>query len=410
MIKKIKKSNYSAIDIMIFLSLLMISIFPIFGSIGSLVQKIVVWATILFGIVYYVLRHGVVFNRFSVIYLIYIVFSCVSIIWSTKNGGAIIRIIDMTKAILFFTVIASNCKDKKDIYKYLDVYLIGVIAISIFCLIKDFSSLKTWARLGQSEFLLAGQNQIYYSCILIYATIYSFYRVINNKDKKAINITISLFLYVCGLLTAIRKCLIIPIIFLIIFFVIKNRKNTLKLVLYGVVALILLISSYKILTNYFPSMAYRIDSLISDITSDKEASTVSGNSYSSRKWLRERATEVFFDNPILGVGIGQFRYYAAEGGLDLYSHNNFLEILANTGLIGFIIYYSSYFSIIVGLIKNKLKESSEAIFIISFILAILVMEYGQVEYYQLNFIVFLGILSLVPNGKKYLVYLGKDSD
>ena len=226
-IDKDNKMNY--MRVLIQFSILMISVFPIFGANGWKIQNIVMWITIFVGIFRNIFKNGLVVNKFLFIYALYIGFSVISIIWVGSYGGAYIRIMDMLKAFLFLLVLSSNCKGKKDIFKYLDVFTLGVVIISIYCIIVDISHLRTWARLGSESFEIAGQNQIYYSCILIYSTMYSFFRVFYKKENRIINIIVMLFLLLCGMLTAIRKCLIIPLIFIILYMIISNKKNIVKL-------------------------------------------------------------------------------------------------------------------------------------------------------------------------------------
>ena len=170
---------------------------------------------------------------------------------------------------------------------------------------------------------------------------------------------------------------------------------------YFVLAVVLGGLGYYIITKYVPSMYSRIQSFIFDLTTGAEAN-ISGNSYELRKWLREQAWNQFINNPVIGVGIGQFRYYARAGGSDLYSHNNFLEILANTGIIGFILYYGNLFLLLFQAKKTSDrrygKEISKGYFIMGFLLSMFIMEYGQVDYYQIYFISILVVMSnLVDN-------------
>ena len=406
-IDKHNKMNY--MGILIGLSILMISVFPILGSNGWKIQNIVIWTTIFVGIFYNAFKDGLVVNKFLFIYAFYIGFSIISIIWVSNYGGAYIRIMDMLKSFLFLLVLSSNCKEKKDIFKYLNIFTLGVVIISAYCIIIDASNLRTWARLGRESFEIAGQNQIYYSCILIYSTMYSLFKVFYKKGNRIINIIVMLFLFLCGILTAIRKCLIIPLIFIMFYMAIKNKKNIIKLFVVGIVTFACISAVYIVNLKFFPSMSNRMISMIEDFSNNTEGN-VNGNSFSSRKWLREKAWKVFLQHPIKGVGIGQFRFYAAREGVDLYSHNNFLEILANTGIIGFVIYYWNYLILICGLInlhkKNNISNK-EYVFMISFMLASLIMEYGQVEYYQLYFLFFLNLFSMYINHNKFLIYYNK---
>ena len=171
MIIKEENNKKNIMQIFITISILLISIFPIFGKNGNTIQEIIVWITIMLGLIICSAKKEFIASKFLMNYGYFIVFSAISIIWSQHIGGACVRVLDMVKTFLFILVLLSSCKNKDDIMKYLNIYLIGVVFISVFCIIKDFASLQVWARLGRDEFETAGQTQIYYSCILIYATI-----------------------------------------------------------------------------------------------------------------------------------------------------------------------------------------------------------------------------------------------
>jgi O-antigen ligase len=51
------------------------------------------------------------------------------------------------------------------------------------------------------------------------------------------------------------------------------------------------------------------------------------------------ALRLLWENPVLGVGLGQFGIASGTG---YYAHNEFAEIIATTGLPGFLLYYSVY--------------------------------------------------------------------
>ncbi len=69
----------------------------------------------------------------------------------------------------------------------------------------------------------------------------------------------------------------------------------------------------------------------------------------SRIELIKKGIKVAAANPILGVGLNNFRFYTG----DLYAHNNYIEILADTGLPGAALYYGIYVCIISKLLKLR---------------------------------------------------------
>lgn len=68
-------------------------------------------------------------------------------------------------------------------------------------------------------------------------------------------------------------------------------------------------------------------------------------------------------------------------GFDAYMHNNFIEILCATGLIGFILYYGMYVYILKNLIKYKNGNKRSYIFGLMWLVISLIMDVGMVSYY-----------------------------
>lgn len=59
-----------------------------------------------------------------------------------------------------------------------------------------------------------------------------------------------------------------------------------------------------------------------------------------RKILYREAFGLFQSYPFFGVGLANFQEYSVSG---LYAHSNYMELLADTGLIGFLLFYSIYY-------------------------------------------------------------------
>lgn len=404
-----RKSNIdNLIYFMLSLSILFITMFPLIGKYGDSVQNTFIWITIIVCALLLLPRTGIYLNKFLLAYVFYIGFSVISLLWSRNLSGACTRIVDMTKVFLWGSIMVTYCQFNEDAEeKFMDTFVLGTVLISVFCIISDIGALFSWARLGRTIFENAGQNQIYYSCILIYASLILLFELFTYPQKRVLNTVLFSFLYICGILTAVRKCMIIPIVFMFIFVLLKYKKNVVKLIGFVILGVLFSCTVYLLILKYVPSMASRLLSFVADFNSSTSGS-VSGDSYSMRKWLRIEAWNQFKTHPLLGVGIGQFRFYAADKGLNFYAHNNFLEILANTGLIGFLIYYGSLCIIICQALKKSLHEiGNHGEFGVAFLGAIFVMEYGQVDYYQIFFVIFPILLCNLVDKYRLRVLFGK---
>lgn len=74
---------------------------------------------------------------------------------------------------------------------------------------------------------------------------------------------------------------------------------------------------------------------------------------SGRGELADRAIDIFQDNPILGIGLGGYSVNSEKG-----THNVYLQLLCETGIIGFLLFFAillSNLSSIIGIIKRSNK-------------------------------------------------------
>ena len=111
---------------------------------------------------------------------------------------------------------------------------------------------------------------------------------------------------------------------------------------------------------------------------------------------------LFREHPIIGVGWANSRYYLTGiAGDYAYTHNNYIELLACSGVLGFLSYYGMYFYIIIKLIKYR-RCSVDREWNIFFVLCalILFLDYGSVSYYNQASYFFLMALFVYVNRTK----------
>ena len=106
------------------------------------------------------------------------------------------------------------------------------------------------------------------------------------------------------------------------------------------------------------------------------------------------------NSPIYGYGFDSFKYYnQSVTGRFYYSHNNFIEMLYNTGIIGFILYYWYYLYTITKAWKaRKTVLTSIRTFTFAFVLSMLVYEWGAINYTSTSMMVLLCLLNMVLGG------------
>ena len=103
----------------------------------------------------------------------------------------------------------------------------------------------------------------------------------------------------------------------------------------------------------------------------------------------------FKRTPILGVGMGSGHLVAWKYlNKSFYLHNNFAEVLAGGGLVGFTIYYSIYAYIFVRFFRYRRYATLETAVCVTLLIMALVEDYASVTYYakETYFYLMLGFL------------------
>lgn len=77
-------------------------------------------------------------------------------------------------------------------------------------------------------------------------------------------------------------------------------------------------------------------------------------STTGRTFLWDRAIQLWSESPIFGSGWGTYRYYWVDGyqGVSIAAHNVFLQLLAEVGIVGLVLFLIPSLSILFGLFKT----------------------------------------------------------
>ena len=111
------------------------------------------------------------------------------------------------------------------------------------------------------------------------------------------------------------------------------------------------------------------------------------------------AIRAWREKPLLGHGLNCYRT-VNKVKLGMYAHNNYVELLADLGIVGTAIYYSAYAYCLTRLLKVKQKSSMIWLFLV-FGCIFLVMDYGHVSYNSfLNEILLMLMYSIISIRKK----------
>lgn len=226
-----------------------------------------------------------------------------------------------------------------------------------------------------------------------------FISILNKRNINRLVLLLSLFLSSYLIFqTGSRKGLLLALVSLSIFaFKLDEKKATVSysaiLSLVGFGSIFLLISNLEFLSSIHPIFNRFYEFTQMDIT-DLSRDGFSGDS--STRWrliFIVDAYNLFLENPLKGIGLDNFKTIYSE---DLYSHNNYVELLSTLGLVGLIAYYAFYFSIFKCILKSK---SIFCLFIMFFFLS---MDFAMVSYFERMYILPLILIYYIAKRDKQI--------
>ncbi len=296
-----------------------------------------------------------------------------------------------TNVVMAFIII-NLIKDEKDIDYIFKAFVIGGVLLTImFYSVYGFDVFEFEAMANDDESRFGWEfgnvNVLAQRCS--FSLIFALYYMIFTKKKAS---KIWYLLIVAATFTVIlfsgsRKSVLV-VAFVAVFLIMNRQKRTgvgkRLTAVAGAIAVIVAIVVVIMTVPAFEVARVRLESLFEVFL---------GGNFSVSDMRRmvyiRRGLSQFLKSPFFGNGMCYSVYMFGT-----YTHNNFVEMLLNFGVVGFIIYYSSYYiSMRKALSKQFGYDRKRKILFIGIILSILVTEMGIITYYDRNIVVLLCAVS-----------------
>lgn len=215
---------------------------------------------------------------------------------------------------------------------------------------------------------------------LAFSLILSLYLLIFKAERgKFFYFLVTISCMAVILLTGSRKSLLVIVVLGLFMFYQYAKGKSLNFKIWSLIIMVLAIAvlTYVIINvPMFSSIKLRMETTVRTFlgTADRYEARSDANrmryvSTGLRYWLK---------HPFLGNGM-TFSYYIFR----TYSHNNYIELLLNTGIIGFGIYYYPFVRTFLYSVSKKVKfEKPFKILVACIVLAIAVIDIGVVSYYD----------------------------
>lgn len=251
-------------------------------------------------------------------------------------------------------------------YKFIKIWNASAVVVSIMCII-GVALYKLGIDIGWTYYYRATgpfeDPNLAATFLLMSISISIIYNMKNYKKNIRMNVILEL---IAIMLTVSRGALIIlAVVPIILIFInifrsdISNLNKILKLVLLG--SIFILILNVAMNNLIFGNILERLSSSGS-LDEDARFSA----------W--KIALKIWYLNPIMGCGIGQYVDYSKEIGesLGILAHNTYLNFLSEIGIIGLIAFIWKPLSILKDLILCKVSHYKESVVILFSFLSLLI--------------------------------------
>lgn len=312
-----------------------------------------------------------------------------SYLWALDGDIVIGRFFSLLILDLFYIVswnIFVYRKDSIDIITTI-IILSGIImscyVINFYGIINYFNLLSKGIRAGQE---ITNVNYIGLNAIM--SVICCFYKYI--KEKKLYYIFLMIIPLLVAFGTGSRK-VIISFIFSVFALEIFQKSNNVLVfikksfrfvILFGLIFSLLKLPIFSSINERFTSFT----NLFSE-NAATDSSTL------ARKRLINLGLEIWNENIIGGIGMNGT--LSNSFNLGTYLHNNYVELLATVGLVGFMLYYLLYFISLIKLLFYR-KYDIDKILILLLIIINLLLDIACVSYYSFqNYVYFILILNYI---------------
>jgi O-antigen ligase len=265
---------------------------------------------------------------------------------------------------------------------FFSILFTGMYMVTYSFLSGDYQSAADAEAQVRASSIVSNANS--FASYLLYGTmgLFYFFGTIKTRFMKPIILIIPPVFALGLVISGSRKSFIALFFFLLAWMWYCYRKKVLRN-LSSFLLIVLLIIGVVLLTEYMYTQTFMGERFRRNLENPEVDTT--------RKRLYMGGFEVFIENPIAGVGLGN---YTIVSGLGKETHSDYMEILATTGLVGAMIFFPIYLIIWLRLskLRKQTTDSSEIYSIGIFkaiLLTLLLLGFGRPNFNSIPTIIIL---------------------
>ena len=319
------------------------------------------------------------FQWFVLLLSVYCLFSA---LWAWVPSEALEKSLTLFEVLICFSVVYMHYRQVGDITPLLSAMKWGgyVVAVYTIFFYGGYAAITEAAAEASTRLENDFANVNAIGMAAAYACILQVYESVSNRKLSwPMLMMIPCLLVIAA--TQSRKAIGLLVLGLYLISLFRNigKHHPARLILNTILTAVILFGVLYFLstTGLFGGVFDRLQSMLSGFTGIGEAD----GSTLIRIQMRRIGWEQFLKTPLFGIGIGSSGQLLYNNiGRNTYLHNNYIELLACGGIIGFLIYYSMYIYLFVGLIRKR-KEDRQCVDICLILMILfLIMDFGAVSY------------------------------
>lgn len=355
--------------------------------------KFIFWLILAFYAVYNVLRIKSSVGKKNVCIglwwmLPFIIWVRISQMWCTFPTALIDSTINETLFRILFVVIAimQYCTTKEKCIRVLRIFVCAVLYTIIVAMIT--SPIDTYGKNTFNGVVSLHRNNI--GALAAIAGFTSFYAYKELARKKIYLVVTGIC--IVGMLATGSRGALISFIFMAVLYatLIEGIKKKFRAGLAMVAAVFVglcLVTEVPFLNEYFGE---RFLAVFSDSVKDA--------SVDDRAMYVLVGLDMIAEKPIIGWGPNNFAVYLNRFGgygREVYSHNNYIELMANYGIVGLLLFYWMYIKIFINICKERHDPFGKLILIL--LLRFVLCDYQSIIYIEHNMVFLLAIMAAGTN-------------
>lgn len=178
--------------------------------------------------------------------------------------------------------------------------------------------------------LIGNSNEFAYCLLFLLFAMFYFWEKYPSLLWRTILSAIISFSFIFIVLSGSRKGFLSSLVFIFLWWLFTKGKELSKKPVSVCIILLILLGGIYFITNFVMS-----DTLLGKRFESKEIERGSN----TRIQMYKDGFNIIKNYPIFGIGLNNYRLLSSSG---LYSHSDYIEVASNTGIGGFILYFSIY--------------------------------------------------------------------